>query len=452
MPSNMNRRHCLKTVGKGLSLLYPIFHGIKLSAQTIGPKRLIIIQTPLGTVRESWVPTGVGANFTLNAIHQPLLPYKDKLLILDGIKILKEHYTGNHKETGSLLTGTACEGRDSQSKHTNVSLDQFLASKPEIRGGTPLASLCLAAWDHKSWLDRADRRFLSAKGPNLKVDPYADPHSAYTAVFDGIPLPKVPPGERPPPGESAPSGDGTLPDLEKGRTSVFDAIVRDIKSMQNGLAASEKAKLDQHVTSIRELELQFKRTQGLTLASTGCQQLDEPGNIQGDNASLPLRLKAHLDIMISAINCDLTRIGVIAIEGGSSYATHNWLGINQGFHEHSHSTDFQLHTAINTWHAEQVKYLLDGLSASREGNGSVLDNCAVLWISEQGSRGPAAKSHARDNVPCLIAGGLGGAIKTGRVLNFAQISHRKVLTALMNGMGISGNSFGAVTEDPLNIG
>jgi hypothetical protein len=122
-----------------------------------------------------------------------------------------------------------------------------------------------------------------------------------------------------------------------------------------------------------------------------------------------------------------------------SWQYYPWIGINEEHHELSHSGDDDTANndklvKINSWHAEQVAYVLDKLAAVPEANGgSMLDNTVLLWGNELG----AGNTHTYKDIPWLLAGGAGGYFKMGRYLNLKDTPHNNLLVSICNAMGLS---------------
>jgi hypothetical protein len=128
--------------------------------------------------------------------------------------------------------------------------------------------------------------------------------------------------------------------------------------------------------------------------------------------------------------------------------------VNEEHHELSHAADNDVAASdklikINAWHAEQIKYLLDKLSAAKEGDGgSLLDNSIVLWGNELG----AGNSHTYKDIPWLLAGGAGGKLRLGRFLQYKDQPHNNLLLSICHAMGLDDvKSFGipALCTGPL---
>jgi hypothetical protein len=116
---------------------------------------------------------------------------------------------------------------------------------------------------------------------------------------------------------------------------------------------------------------------------------------------------------------------------------HSWSGVTERHHDLSHLGDGDQNminslTTINTWYAEEVKYLLDRMAEIPEGNETMLDHSIVLWGNEL-SRG---NNHGNRPVPFVIAGGGCGALQTGRYLQYDDVAHNRMLVSICNAMGV----------------
>lgn len=437
--TNFSRRTFLKGAA-GLSAAaatHLLPHISTLRAQTVAPKRLFVFFTPLGTIEDQWFPSTTGSNFQLSPTLQPLQAHRDRLLILRGLRQQNEiHDSANHQEIGGILTGMRVNGNEANSSHAHISIDQFLAKDPAINGGTPFNSVCLAAWQgrYQRFLPEVDHMYMSALGPNQAVVPWGLPQEAFDTIFGGFTTPDP----------DAP----TTPDPRRvARRSVLDSIVSELETVNRRLGTNveERAKIDQHLTSLRALE---QRLQSPSPMVSGCMPPNRPATYEiDDDDTLDVRIRLQLDIAIASLACDRTRVVAFTAEGGRSGATHPWLGINERFHEITHSPYDQEHAAISRWYAGEFAYLLDQLDSIPDGDGTMLDSTCVVWVTEQGSR-TASSEHSRDNMPYLIAGG-GGHFRTGRVVDVSGYQSNSFLISVMNAMGVAGDTFGSVAAPPL---
>jgi hypothetical protein len=140
-----------------------------------------------------------------------------------------------------------------------------------------------------------------------------------------------------------------------------------------------------------------------------------------------------MDIATHILACDVTRILTLQLSYGFSNVTHTWLGHTSAHHTMSHDdTDRRTElSAIDNWYSKQVATFLQKLDAVNEGSGTLLDNTLIVWGRELGNT-----SHRMDRVPFMMAGKAGGALRTGRFLNFDRQEHAKLLVSIAHLMGL----------------
>ncbi|HMJ55083.1 MAG TPA: DUF1552 domain-containing protein [Polyangiaceae bacterium] len=163
---------------------------------------------------------------------------------------------------------------------------------------------------------------------------------------------------------------------------------------------------------------------------------------------MPTIGKLQMDIAAAALACDLTRVLTLQWTYAESTQTFPVLGINEAHHVMSHAGDTDAAaqeklTQINVWYAEQFAYLLGKLASYKEGDGTLLDNTAVLWCIEVGK----GNNHAHRDLPFLLAGSCGGYFRTGRFVDYmaggaAGHPHNNLLVSLAQAMGTKDTTFG----------
>ena len=165
-------------------------------------------------------------------------------------------------------------------------------------------------------------------------------------------------------------------------------------------------------------------------------------------ADLPAIGKLQIDSLAAALACDLVRVATLQWTHAESNQTFPWLGINGQHHTMSHAGDQDAAaqenlTKINVWYGEQMAVLLDRLAAIPEGDGTLLDHTAVVWVIEVGK----GNNHAHRDLPFVIAGSCGGAFRTGRFVDYLAGGgrghpHNNLLVSLANAMGLPDTTFG----------
>ena len=390
------------------------------------PKRLVIMFTANGSIFDSWVPTGSESSFTLPAILQPLAPFQKKLLVLNGVNVESasngpgdDHMRGmGHMLTGiELLPGNTMGGAGIPAGLAGgISIDQRIVADIGNNTRFPSLEFGVMVQDADVW----SRMIYS--GPNQPLPPMEDPTQAFSRIFAGSQLS---------PQETA--------KLLKRRQSVLDFAQGTLGSLAPKIGSTDRIRVLQHQDSIRQIEKQLLATTA-ACASPTVSTLD-----LNDVNNYPAIGKVQMDMLVASLACDQTRIASLQWSHSVSDIPMPWLNIGTGHHTLSHKDDTdtvsqQALVDINTWYAQQFAYLIGKLDAVPEPDGStLLDNCLVVWINEL-SKG---NIHSHKPLPVVIAGGGGGAFRTGRFVTYNPVQpHNNLLVSLANAMGTNITTFG----------
>jgi hypothetical protein len=312
------------------------------------------------------------------------------------------------------------------------SIDQVIAKK--IGVGQRFTSLSLGVQSTSTILEPMVTK-MAYRASGDPVVPEDDPGRAFTALF----------------GDTAASQKAVL-DAQKRRGTVLDAVLGDLTSLSSKVGAGDRAKLDAHATSIRELEKQLvtmantpQMCHGLTptkptvsLQPYDCLQDTRPAKCVGDFVAIG---KAQLDILVLALACDLTRVATLQWSTAESTLIHAQLGISLEHHRMSHDqvNDAALITKVDTWYAQQFATLLDKLAAVTDADGqTLLDGSVIFWTNELSD----GASHDRHDLPWLLAGKGNGALRPGRFVQKTGEPHNKLYAAFQNMFGIASTGFG----------
>lgn len=440
----LSRRRFLRGAG-GVLIALPFLDAMRPppARAASAPKRFIVFFTGLGTVKPRWVPTGTETNFTLSDILSPLNPFKDRLLVLEGID-MKSAYSGpgdpHQAGIGQALTGTeleegtlfpyACNPSKMVGWGGGISVDQYLAKL--IGQNTKLGSLELGVQVQYSNVSSR----LSYLGAGQPVPPDDDPWSVYQRLFTDLQTdPEV------------------LKKRQANRHKVIDAIKPDYDGLVKKLGSDDKQKVDAHLAAIEDIENRLD-AQGVLGGNCQLPGMPSPAGIY-ENDNFPLIGKLQLDLLATALACDLTRVATVqwssVVQGGKVF---KWLGQSKTHHDLSHSTlldpqNEQDLVDIGNWYAQQLAYFMAKLDAIPEGDGSVLDNTLILWCSDIAE----GQSHERKDMPYVLAGGAGGAVKMGRYLKFNGDPHNNLLVSVCNAMDVPVKTFGnpEFCSGPLSI-
>jgi hypothetical protein len=396
------------------------------AANPAPPTRLIIVFTADGTIYPSWAPQGTETSFTLSPILQPLAPYQSKLLILDGIDVTSagngpgdDHMKGmGHMLTGiELLPGTTMGGAGTPAGLAGgISIDQRIAQDIGMQTRFPSLEFGVHVINSDVWA----RMIYS--GANQPLPPMEDPTQAFARVFSGSQL-------------SAQQQAILL----KRRQSTLDYAQATLSGLAPRISADDRIRIQQHHDSINAIEKQLLAQTAACASPSGVMSLD-----LNDINNYPAVGKMQMDILVAALACGQTRIASLQWSTSVSDIPMPWLSIGTGHHTLSHKDDSdtasqQQLVQINTWYAQQFAYLLQKLDSIQESNGTLLDNCMVMWINELAK----GNIHSHNPLPVVIAGKCGGAIRTGRYVTYPQSQpHNNMLVSIANAFGTNITTFG----------
>jgi hypothetical protein len=418
------RRAFLRAAGAAAA--FPFLRTLPARAAGLpGPRRFAMLMTSNGTIRGEYLPEGGETDFRLKKILAPLEPHRTKIVVLDGLD-MKTYYMGPRAAHGGLLhqlVGRVALDPKGLGKRTDytaggASLDQFLAEK--LQGDAPVRSLelgvrCRGIGNYQTW---------SYKGPHQPNPVVDNPYQVWERLFANLESPE-------------------RDKKERIRGSVVDFVHKELASLRGRLGAAERRQLDRDLGSLHQIEGTFK-----TLRAPGAAcKAPAPGEVVSPTqvANVPVVGKLMLDILVAALQCELTRVATFSFydtDGGNEILS--FLNMTRTHHDLAHANDQPGNpvgdalVAINRHYAEQFAYLLKALDALPDGDGTLLDSSCVLFCNSLGN----GKSHRVENVPYILAGGAGGAFKTGRFLRYRGRPHNDLLTSIAQAFGLPGDKFG----------
>ena len=289
-------------------------------------------------------------------------------------------------------------------------------------------------------------KHISYSAPGVSVAPEDNPLLAFDRIFAG-------------------AGGGTPDTRERDRSlSVIDGAMAHLQDLRTTLGDTEATKLDQHLEAFREVEARISRDVGAPVGSYDDPALDDSGFDASElyePGRFPAMLRMQTDLMVQAMACGLTKVGVIQ---GSHHTSELIMsrfadsemhdpGYDMRSHQASHygashdpgHREFAGYVLQREWWVTQVRYLLEQLEARPEGEGAMLDHTVVLLCSEVCD----GNTHLHDNMPFVVGGRAGGAISTGRLLSYDWIRHSNLLVSLGQAMGADLTSFGQESFGPI---
>ncbi len=425
-PRDLARRAFLRGVGASLALpLIPaLWPGRALAASGQWPKRLVVFFTPGGITPSQRIGSYDEHAFTFGSTLAPLEPWRDRLLVLDGLP-LGPRAMGpgdpHAKGMGQLLTGAPVSegllfglGNDNgfYAWAGGPSLDQVVADG--LAGTTPIHSLQLGVATTRAPL--TVENVLSYAGQNQPRPCTDDPLTVYGRLF------------------------GLTPEARRSRGLALEAVQADIALLEARLGSEDRALLDSYSNNVGQMQSYLASLQ----TGSACPPGDRPPLTTADE--IDLRVAAHSSLLVHALACDLTRVALLQIGHGIGEARYSHLGIYEGHHAITHDAQSSPEAAakllkIERWFAEQFAALLERMAAVPEGDGTLLDHSVVLWCNELDEPWHASPA-TQSNLPLVMAGGLSGTFRTGRLVRYDGPNHNDLLTALALAMDVEVDGFG----------
>lgn len=420
-----NRRHFLRDLGLSAAAL-PFIAGLP-SLGTAAPaprkQRLILMFSPNGTLPPAFWPDEEGADFKLKPILEPLAPFKDRTLILNGVcnkvrgdgdshmRGMSCALTGIELFAGNIMGGGGAPAGWAKGISIDQEIKNALQSRPDTR--TRFGSLELGV----AVPNQADpwTRWVYA-GANKPVAPVDDPYRVFEKLY------------------------GQVKDKEMLK-SILDGVSADLKKVRASVSAADRALLEEHETFVRAMERE--------LAENKTQKLNQPAptfeaGVSNENDQMPKLSRMQMDLLVNAMANDMTRVATFQFTRSVGSARMRWLGIEEGHHGLSHDPDLNAGsqeklTKINRWFCGELAYLAGKLAATPEpgGTGSMLDHTLIAWTNELGK----GNSHSLDNIPWVLVGGAPG-FTMGRSLKLPKIAHNRLLLAFAHAMGHPLTTFG----------
>lgn len=437
-PAAPSRRAVLR--GAGVALALPLFEsllprsmggGARRAEAAEPPQRLLFYFVPNGIHMPAWTPTEVGPAFKLPPILQPLQAHKDQLLVLSGLsnRPARPDGAGDHAGgTSAFLTCSKANKSDSDIR-LGISVDQLAAQK--LGSGTRFPSLQLGLEGGSSGgvcdsgYSCAYTTNISWAGPRTPLPKMSDPRIVFDVLFRG---------------EDAGQTPDQIERRRRTRKSVLDHVLAEAKRLDGRLGSHDRRKLDEYLTAVRSVEGRL----GDAGPSCGA------GTRPADGLRFDELARSMADLIVLALSCDLSRVVSYMWGNGLSNRSYAFIGVPGAHHELSHhqnNADTQAKLqAINTYEMQLLAYLLDGLSRAKEGGSSLLDR-TLICLSSDVSDG---NSHSHDDMPVLLAGRLGTAIKPGRHLRYAGQPVANLYLSLLAAIGNPQPRFGDDGTAPLS--
>jgi len=404
-----------------------------VSAARQFPKRMAFVYVPNGINMAKWTPEKIGTDYTLSPTLEPLAPHQKDITILSGLTHKNAFGNGDGGGDHARACATYLTGKHPKKSasdiHAGISVDQVAAN--QIGDKTRLPSLELScdrgqeAGSCDSGYSCAYQFNISWRSETQPMNPEIEPKQAFDRLFGYAKTKEEQEAQA---------------KRDHYNQSILDVVQGQAKSLESKLGTTDRRKLDEYFTSIRDVE---KRIQQNGIAPPAV-----PDGAMGDlNADYTFErhMKLMFDLMALSFQTDTTRISTFLISHDGGNRPYPFIGVAQGHHHISHHRNqpdaLARLAVIDNWHVKQFAYFLEKLKSVKEGDGTLLDNCMIVY----GGGISDGNEHSHDNLPTIVAGRGGGALTPGRHLKFDTTPMSNFYVSLLNRMGVTTKTFGDST-------
>jgi len=398
---HLSRRTFLRGTGiaVGLPLLdamIPAYSAIANTAAAPKP-RLGFLYLPHGAIMKNWTPATEGSNFELPPILMPLEAFKKQITIVSGLEN-KAQASVPVVHAVNPATWLSCTiPRESTEPFLAPTVDQLAAA--HIGQDTPFPSLEVAGESRGGGMacgrdyGCAYGSTISFRTPTVPLPMESDPRKLLERLF----------------------GQGDAPaerNMIRRRTaSLLDIVTEDASTLRRSLDSADRARLDDYLDSVREVERRIDRLEAQNVAD-----LKVPNVPLGP--TYDQRLNLMFDLLALAYQSNMTRVFTYMMAGEATNMTYNHIGVPDAFHPLSHHQNdagkIERLVKIQVWHSQQFAKFLTKLSQMHDGEGSVLDNTILLY----GSNMSNSNLHDAYPLPLMLVGGGAGKVKGNQHLKY----------------------------------
>ncbi|MFL6548629.1 MAG: DUF1552 domain-containing protein [Povalibacter sp.] len=428
---SVSRRRFLRGVGATIALpalasLTP--RGVFAARSVTAPTRMAFVYVPNGAIPSSWWPAGEGgADFALSPTLAPLASLRNQIQVIAGLQNLSAEAgpdgAGDHARAGgTFLTGVRIKKTAGSDIHSGVSIDQVVAN--QIGHHTRFASLELTcdairkSGDCDSGYACAYEYNLSWRSPNQPLSPEPNPRFVFERLFgSGAPRERV----------------ANLKRRQVEQHSILDYVLEDARGVSRDLDGRDREKLDQYLTSVREIE---QRIESTTRMRVNNPDIDAPDGVPANYAD---HVALMFDMLLVAFQTDATRVATLLLAREGSNRPFADIGIASGHHDLTHHKNNVEIIAkvqeIDRWYVQHLASFLEKMEQTKDIDGeSLLHHSMILY----GSGNADGNQHTHTNLPIVVAGTGGNALKTGRYVKSAPVPVTNVFLSMADAMGAQG--------------
>lgn len=432
---HLSRRTLLRGLGVSIALpmldsMVPAFAGAARVTGSKTPCRIAFTYVPNGIIMKDWTPAVEGAAFDLPRILQPLSAFREDMLVLSGLtqnagRALGDGAGDHARAASTFLTGVHPRKTAGADIQVGVSADQVAAQR--IGGATRLPSIELACEDGRlvgncdSGYSCAYSNSISWRSATLPNPPEINPRAVFERLFGT--------------GSEDPAARAKRRRYEQ---SILDYTAEDARRLQGNLGPTDRRKLDEYLTSVREIERRIESAERNN--KEVIPGMEKPDGVPADFSEY---VKLMFDLLHAAFRTDQTRIATFMIAREGSSRAYREIGISDGHHPLTHHRNnpewIEKVAQINRFHMEQFAHFVAKLKATPDGDGTLLDHTMIVY----GSGISDGNRHEHNNLPTLLIGGGNGTLKTGRhVMYPAETPMNNLFMSMLDRVGVQTESLG----------
>jgi Protein of unknown function (DUF1552) len=434
---HLPRRTFLRGMGAVVALpmldaMTPAFAAAARAAKA--PVRLAFTYVPNGIVMSDWTPAASGAGFEFTRILKPLERFRSDMVVLSGLAQKNGNALGDGpgdhaRAAGAYLTGVHPRKTAGADIQNGISADQIAAQ--QLGSLTRFSSLELGCDDSRtigncdSGYSCAYTNSLAWRGPSTPMPPETNPRLVFERLFGDI--------------------DTSLPPDTRARRlqyrrSILDLVGERTAQLSSNLGAADKRKLDEYLSSIREIERRIERAEkdltGLTPS------IDKPTGVP---VLFTEYVQLMFDLQLIAFQTDQTRVITMMMGREGSLRTYNEIGVSDPHHPLTHHRGnaewIEKVKQVNTHHVELFGQFLEKMKNTPDGDGSLLDHAMVVY----GSGLSDGNRHTHEDLPILIAG-RGGNFRLGEHIVYPKDTPMtNLFLSLLDRMGVRTDKIGDST-------
>jgi hypothetical protein len=444
-PKTLPRRTFLRGLGTaavGLPFLDAMVPAFSASSVPDPPVRMAFFYVPNGVIMDAWNPDYEGEWKQLPRSLKPLDPFRKDVLQIGNLthntgRALLDGAGDHGRCCGSYLTGVQVKKSVVEIRN-GISFDQIIAN--EIGGKTRFPSIELGmddarqAGDCDSGYSCAYTNNLAWRSATQPLPPILNPRVLFERMF----------------GAGQPMTAEERARQSKYRRSILDFVTDDTHKLESSLGPTDRRKLDEYLSAIREVERQIQRAE--TDNRQIDPQMDKPYGIPTDFGE---HFKLLSSMVAIAFQADLTRIVTFLVTREGTSRPYRELGIPDGHHPLTHHRNqpelMEKVRKINEYHVQQFAGFVEKMKATQEGDRSLLDNSMMVY----GAGLSDGNAHLHEDLPTIIVGRGGNYFKTGRrVVARRETPMCNLFLTMMDRMGVPTERFGDSTGrlDGLELG